>query len=266
MLLTFPFGVYLRYYFKKSWKQTVVLTFCLSLFFELTQLTGLYFIYPRSYRLFDVNDLLHNTLGGVFGYLMTPIFTFLLPTRAENDDDSYEKGTDVTYVRRGVAWAIDWLVIGFFNTLLAVFVRLVTKDETISLDNNLAVYYVQVLLYFIGLPYLTNGQTLGKKMVRIRVVEDDGKRLSLGALIKRYGLFYLFYFTLTRISFLLATGIQSEDYFQLVISVILSLLIFVVQATFVINIIWAIIRKNRRLFYEKISRTHTISTIEKRSA
>lgn len=266
MLLMFPFGVYLRYYFKKSWKQTVVLTFCLSLFFELTQLTGLYFIYPRSYRLFDVNDLLHNTLGGVFGYLMTPIFTFLLPTRAEIDDDSYEKGTDVTYVRRGVAWAIDWLVIVFFTTLFAVFVRLVTKDETISLDNNLAVYYVQVLLYFIGLPYLTNGQTLGKKMVRIRVVEDDGKRLSLGALIKRYGLFYLFYFTLTRISFLLATGIQSEDYFQLVISVILSLMIFVVQATFVINIIWAIIRKNRRLFYEKISRTHTISTIEKRSA
>lgn len=68
------------------------LTFCLSLFFELTQLTGLYFIYPRSYRLFDVNDLLHNTLGGVFGYLMTPIFTFLLPTRAEIDEILTKKG------------------------------------------------------------------------------------------------------------------------------------------------------------------------------
>src|SRR5574344_393882 len=54
LLLTLPFGVYLRYYFKRSMKQTILYTFLLSLFFELTQLTGLYFIYPRSYRLFDV--------------------------------------------------------------------------------------------------------------------------------------------------------------------------------------------------------------------
>ena len=31
--------------------------------FELTQLSGLYFIYPRSYRLADVNDLINNTVG-----------------------------------------------------------------------------------------------------------------------------------------------------------------------------------------------------------
>ena len=49
--------------------------------FELTQLSGLYFIYPRSYRLADVNDLINNTVGGIVGYWLTPLFTFLLPTR-----------------------------------------------------------------------------------------------------------------------------------------------------------------------------------------
>jgi glycopeptide antibiotics resistance protein len=266
VLLTLPFGIYLRYYFKKSFKQTVLLTFCLSLFFELTQLTGLYFIYPRSYRLFDVNDLLHNTLGGILGYFITPIFTFLLPTREEIDERSYAKGTEVTYIRRGVAWGIDWLFIGFLMTLITIVLRLFTNDYTITLDNNLIVYFVQIFLYFICLPYLTNGQTLGKKIVRIRIIGDNTTRLSFKALFQRYGLLYMIYFALSRISLALVPGIQSDDYFQIVVSVLLSLMIFAIQAMFVINISWAIIRKNRRLFYEKISHTHTISTIKKRSA
>ncbi len=64
VLLTVPFGVYLRYYFRRSFLQTVCISFCLSLFFELTQVTGLYGIYNCAYRLFDIDDLFLNTLGG----------------------------------------------------------------------------------------------------------------------------------------------------------------------------------------------------------
>ena len=39
------------------------LGFLVSLSIELLQLTGLLFIYPRPYRLFDVDDLIANTLG-----------------------------------------------------------------------------------------------------------------------------------------------------------------------------------------------------------
>lgn len=67
IFLTLPFGFYMKYYFQRSWKQTILLTFCLSLFFELTQLSGLYGFYPRPYRLFDVDDLLLNTTGGIVG-------------------------------------------------------------------------------------------------------------------------------------------------------------------------------------------------------
>ena len=37
---------------------------------EVGQLTGLFFLFQGSYRLFDVDDLLCNTLGGLIGYLM----------------------------------------------------------------------------------------------------------------------------------------------------------------------------------------------------
>ena len=58
VLMLIPFGIYLRYYFKCSLKKTLLLTAVLSLFFELTQLSGLYFIYSGPYRLADVDDVI----------------------------------------------------------------------------------------------------------------------------------------------------------------------------------------------------------------
>ncbi|MBQ6500829.1 MAG: VanZ family protein [Mogibacterium sp.] len=56
ILLTVPFGVYMHYYFNKSLKRTILLSFLLSLFYELSQLTALFGIYPGPYRLADVED------------------------------------------------------------------------------------------------------------------------------------------------------------------------------------------------------------------
>lgn len=77
--LLFPFGVYMRYYFHRSLRQTVMLSFALSLFFELTQLTALYGIYPAPYRVFDINDLMFNTIGGALGYRIAPRITRRFP-------------------------------------------------------------------------------------------------------------------------------------------------------------------------------------------
>lgn len=63
-----PFGVYLRYYFKQDLKRTILFSFLLSLFYELTQLSALYGIYSGPYRLADVEDLICNTMGGAVGW------------------------------------------------------------------------------------------------------------------------------------------------------------------------------------------------------
>jgi glycopeptide antibiotics resistance protein len=70
IFLTIPFGLVLRYCFGTKRRNIVILTFLLSLIVELAQLTGLFFMYPGSYRLFDVDDLMLNTLGGFLGAIL----------------------------------------------------------------------------------------------------------------------------------------------------------------------------------------------------
>lgn len=71
-ILLMPLGIYLRYYFKKNLIKTILITFSISLFFEITQITGLYGMYKIPYRVFDVDDLMLNTFGGIIGYLLIP--------------------------------------------------------------------------------------------------------------------------------------------------------------------------------------------------
>ena len=103
ILMLLPFGVYLHYYFNCNLKKTVLCAFLLSLFFEITQLTGIFFIYPRGYRLFDVDDLMANTLGGFIGYYVANILAKFLPSREEIDQESYKKGEQVSFLRRTIS-------------------------------------------------------------------------------------------------------------------------------------------------------------------
>lgn len=67
IVMTIPFGAYLVYVRKLDMKKVALYTFMFSLFIEIGQYTGLFFIYEGSYRLCDVDDLICNTLGGVIG-------------------------------------------------------------------------------------------------------------------------------------------------------------------------------------------------------
>lgn len=67
IILTMPFGAYIKYYFKKETNTVIALSFLLSAFIEIGQLTGLFFIFDGSYRLFDIDDLICNTIGGFLG-------------------------------------------------------------------------------------------------------------------------------------------------------------------------------------------------------
>ncbi len=268
ILLLFPFGVYCRYYFRFSWKKTIIASFCLSLFFELTQLSGLYFIYPRPYRLFDVNDLLHNTLGGAFGYLCAPIFTFFLPTRYELDEESLEKGHKVSLLRRGIAAIIDWIVIdlvtGVLQIILDLFPDTRSLTDAVKLSNTLGWFVLQVVCYFMILMYFWQGQTVGKKVVRIKVEEDDRSRVRFISLVKRYSFFYLLMFIISQIFQFSITHLTTNNHVLFIAYSILALISFGILLLFVFNLLYALIRRSPRLFHEKASRTYTRSTLEKK--
>lgn len=260
LLLIVPFGIYLRYYFRFSFIKTVIASFCLSLFFELTQLSGLYFIYPRPYRLFDVNDLLTNTLGGALGFIIEPVFTFMLPTRARMDEISYEKGKTVSLTRRLVAYLIDW---GFLSVLTFIITLLLQAAFKIgSITSSGGWIFIEVILYFMLVPYLTNGRTLGKRIGRIKIVADDNSKLRFKSLFVRYAYLYFIFYGLSWTAQLVQEISNHTTGVTQMTSVFIYLGILFAQFIFVLNIILSFIRKKRVLFYEKASHTHTISTIE----
>ncbi len=68
VLMLVPFGMYLRFNFHFTGTKVAATAFLFSLFIELGQLTGLFFLFPKAYRLGDVDDLITNTLGALIGY------------------------------------------------------------------------------------------------------------------------------------------------------------------------------------------------------
>ena len=244
IVLTIPFGMYLRYYFKCSLKKTFFLSFLLSLFFELTQLSGLYFIYPRAYRLFDVDDLILNTLGGVLGYFILGLFKGILPSREKIDEESLIKGTKVSGLRRITLFFLDI----FLYFVLVIFVSIFVKDYP---------FIITAIIYYVIIPTIWKGKTIGSKFLNVRITYN---RFNFIKNILRLAFIYLYYFQLPIILVVFAMSIVSHfnlsNYFT--IFVYLSVFLFICFF-YLINII--LILKNRTIFYDKIFKTKYESTI-----
>lgn len=80
VVMTVPFGMFMRYRFGLNTKKTVIAALALSLFIETAQLTGLFGIYHGSFRLCDVDDLMLNTLGGFIGAVLYTKISNKLPS------------------------------------------------------------------------------------------------------------------------------------------------------------------------------------------
>ena len=182
ILMVIPFGIYLHYYFKCGFFKTLFLSFCLSLFFELTQLSGLYFIYPRPYRLCDVNDLINNTTGGVIGFIITPIFSFFLPSREKIDSKSYLRGREVSIFRKGIALIIDYFFAFVVCYILNFFV-----------ESNYIVYFLVLFLIFVIIPFISSGFTFGTWILNFKYIGSDyDGSISFFKYLIKYLLFHIF--------------------------------------------------------------------------
>lgn len=106
-----PLGFYaVRLLRMRPWS-AVLFGFGTSLVIELTQYTGNWFISNCQYRVADINDLITNTLGGIFGVLATTFAPHFSQT-PEKMEKQADKSRAVTKGRRFLALLIDvWWVI-----------------------------------------------------------------------------------------------------------------------------------------------------------
>lgn len=250
LFLIIPFGFYLRYYFKRRWWEVILLSLILSLFFEITQLSGLYGIYPRPYRLFDVDDLIINTCGGLVGFFITPVLGKILPSRDDLDEISYEKGKSVSLARRILAFFLDIIIINIITLLLSTIV-----------DFNIvsSFYPFFYLVYFLFITSFFNGFTIGKYLVKIKLVKKDGSKIGIiNLLIRYFVLFIIFYQVYNIISWNKLFYIEN-----FLVKCIINILYFLLFVVYLFTLVDIILKKDY-LFYERLSNTKNISTIIKK--
>ncbi|MGL4773620.1 MAG: VanZ family protein [Clostridium sp.] len=240
VILTIPLGVYIRYLFKKDIKTTVLICFLASLFVEVTQLTGIFGLYEHPYRLFDVDDLMLNTLGGVVGFYIEPIFKLVLPSLSEIDNKYENFDKLASFTKRGVAFALDWLL---FNFLF------------ISDNTGFTKYIIFTFAYFIIIPYITKGITFGGFIMGIRIKTLKGN-LDLISLTKRYGIIIYLFIGINKFLSAISTNL-AENY----INIFLAFMFIQFMFNFIcaIHVISHIKKKDRMLIFDKLSNTYIAS-------
>ena len=243
IFLTIPFGMFLRYYLKCNLKQTIIYTFLLTLFFELTQLSGLYFIYPRSYRLFDADDLILNTLGGLLGFIISKPIIKILPSLDEINYEAKEKGKIISGFRRSVTLILDLVLLG----LIEIIINIIFGYNRLS-------SIILIIIYFIIIPIILNGSTLAQKFLNIKVVDYNGNK-NIIRLILRKLIFITIYLIIPYIILLLIT--LSRNAVSQIGGLLTALLI--ISLYFVSILKYTFTKKD--MIYEKISKTKLISTI-----
>lgn len=247
ILMFIPFGMYLRYYFKNNLKKTILFSFLFSLFLEITQLTGLYFIYPHPYRLFDVDDLMINTLGGITGYFVMGLFIKFLPSRDEIDISSIEAGKKVSGLRRFTRFCLDMFLCFIFIIILYAIFRVEH------------VLIISLFIYYVFIPSLRNGQTLGSKYLKMRIEVPNKRFLRL---FFRLFLMILYYLVIPfGIGYLMIFITKNVNISSILVFVIMAIYVLLLGIFYLVNM--TNIFKRRVLIYDRLARCEYVSTIGK---
>lgn len=173
-LLLIPFGVYLRYFLqeRRYWKRAFIISFLLTLFYEITQRTGIYGIFNCAYRIFDVDDLLLNSVGALLGFFLAPIVWALFPSHEEVEAKAaeMEKKDIVKPISILLALVIDLFIV---QVILFIIGALTGYSGTFEFLVVIALY----MTIFGFIPSIMNGATVGMKIMRFTMVNKKGKSI-----------------------------------------------------------------------------------------
>lgn len=185
VILTVPLGFFARFLFGFNFKKTLLAGFLTSLLYEVTQITGLFFIYPSPYRFFDVDDLIVNTLGAVIGFLITPVAMKLLP-KLDGSEKQLMHGSEVSFFQRAVATALDF---GVTFGVSALSVIAITPLRAFFAQSGslwrFPIFFAIFLIFSLGYSVILRGGSVGQRLVGLRLTSRGGRPATRIQQLKR---------------------------------------------------------------------------------
>ena len=255
--MTMPLGYFFREIFHVSLKKAVLAGFLTSLLYEVTQLTGLFFIYPRAYRIFDIDDLIINTFGAFLGYVVAPLISGLLPTVSDTKNHRLVQGSEVAFVQRAIASAIDFLFVLAGAVLVIVCVPalqapMTSHESLLRFPLFFALFMAIALLYSV----LLGSHTLGYRITGLRLMTGNGldaNRLQcvFRTLLMYVGVFSIPFWVLFFMSIYTEyTGAKS------ILWVLISALLMMCAARNVLEMMFNAVTNGSSMFYDRYLKTH----------
>ena len=190
VVLFLPLGAFLRLLARRGVVVATGAGLGVSALIEVTQLTGVWGLFPCAYRVFDVDDLILNTAGALLGSLVAWPFARLIAGRG-----SVAPPTSVTVGRRLVGVLIDVTLVAFISFSLVVGWRVADRyalggqfGDCVSGDPGgvgVVCYWAAgeavasvlgwlPVLVVEGWSVLASGRTCGEAIVALRPVERGG--------------------------------------------------------------------------------------------
>ena len=255
--MTMPLGYFLREFFQVSLKKTILLGFLTSLLYEVTQLTGLFFIYPRAYRIFDIDDLIINTLGAYLGYVVAPLISRLLPKVSDAKNFRLAQGSEVAFVQRGIAAVIDLLTVLAGAVLVIVCIPalqspMTSRESLMRFPLFFALFMTVALLYSL----MFGARTLGYRLTGLRLmtgIGQDANRMQcvLRTLLMYVGVFSIPFWVLFFMSIYTEyAGARS------ILWVLISAVLMMCAARNVLEMMFNAVTNGSSMFYDRYLKTH----------
>ncbi|KAA5825935.1 VanZ family protein [Saccharopolyspora hirsuta] len=215
-----PLGMFVRYMFRRGVLATTAIGAGVSLLIEVTQGTGIWFLYPCAYRLFDVDDLIANGLGALLGALAAPVLRAVPGQRLDTDPG---EPRPVTRSRRLLAMICDLMAFQFLGAIFVTLgnvLLLVVHGELIMgttapaelagyAEVNAAAPLVPWFLLAVVVPLAGKAPSLGQRIVRLQAVRSDGRPAGPGMRLLRSLLGVGGYVLLTQLGALPGLGVLS---------------------------------------------------------
>lgn len=254
IIMLMPAGYFIKRLYDMRMKKLILIAFSISLLFELTQLSGLFFIYPRPYRIFDIDDLIQNTAGAVLGaYIANIVYRY-----TKNIDKKIRKGGEVSFRRRVTADIIDQAII---ISLFFIFERFSKRNINYFIHHpfkSFPIYFgimISLNLVLGIILFCTNGKTLGYSIRGLKLRSQSGDKLSLLQCLIRNGIQAIYINLPLLIGWFISLSANRKIITKVICTFFSAVLVF---AYVLVNlrIVLYVITHGESLFSERISKTH----------